>query len=380
MPPLRKALVAMDSFKGSISSEQANQCVAKAIAITCPECHIELFPIGDGGEGTATILTHALHGNIIHTRAHDALMRPCDALYGVVGNDTAIIELANTCGMAQLKAEERNPRLTSSYGCGEVILEALQRGNRHILLCLGGSATNDAGMGLLAALGFQFQDNNYQALTPCGESLCRIEHIQYTGNQKLLQHTQIHILSDVTNPFCGKNGAAHIYAAQKGATPEDIVFLDRGMHHFATVIARDYGKDIRNIQGTGAAGGIAGGCMALLNAQIHSGMDYVLKALQFEEHLRNADLVITGEGKIDHQSFMGKVLERILHCSRQHRVPVVALGGQVLTDTFSYPEGLIGAYGIHPANMPLEQAMNTEQTIIDLTTTTSQVLKQLNCC
>ena len=377
MSSLRKVVVAMDSFKGSLSTEEAGHCVATSLQNTCPHCQVEVLPIGDGGEGTVLALTHALRGKIITTRAHDSLMRPCSAYYGELANHTAVIEVASTCGLAQLLPSERNPRFTSSYGCGEVILEALRNGNTHILLCLGGSSTNDAGMGLLTALGFRFLDKDGVSLPPYGESLPKIDHIVCHDVHPSLKQVHFQLLSDVINPLCGKHGAAHVYARQKGANSKDILFLDNGLNHFADIVLREFGKEVRFIAGSGAAGGIGAGCLGMLPCEITSGMDYVLRAIRFEEHLQHADLVITGEGKIDSQSFMGKVLQRILACCNKHHVPVIALGGQVSDDLTTLPQGLIGAYNIHPQGLSLEDAMNSEQTLKDLFTTTSHVIREL---
>lgn len=377
MPPLRKVVVAMDSFKGSISSEEAGRCVAEAIRKEYPTCHIDVLCIGDGGEGTALALTQALNGTIIHTRAHDALMRPCVGYYGRLDAKTAVIDLATTCGLAQLSSSERNPRQTSSYGCGEVILEAIQQGHQHVLLCLGGSATNDAGMGLLSALGFQFCNKAGLRLPPCGESLIALDHIKCDQITSTVLESHLHILSDVVNPFCGPHGAAHVYAAQKGATADDIIYLEQGLQNFAHVVKRDFGTDIRSIKGGGAAGGIAGGCLGLLSCEISSGMEYVLEALHFEERLQGADIVITGEGKIDQQSFMGKTLQHIVEYSHRNGVSVIAFGGQVVNELSPLPPGLIGAYNIHSPGLAIELAMSKEQTIVDLSTATSAVLKTL---
>ena len=374
MPLLRKVVVAMDSFKGSVSSETSGMCIAQSVKSLYPACQVEVLCVGDGGEGSGEILTKALSGEIIPTRAHDALMRPCSAFYGQLPKGRAIVEFANTCGLAQLAVHERNPRLTSSYGCGEVIKQAIDAGNKEIVLCLGGSATNDGGMGLLQALGFRFLDSKGRELPGCGDSLRDVSSIMEDDAVSMLAGVRFCILHDVMNPFYGADGAAYVYAPQKGATEEDVVLLDNGLQNFACVLEAYGGVDVQRIAGSGAAGGVAGGCISLLHADVESGIEYVLQSIDFHKHLSGCDLVITGEGRIDSQSFMGKVLQQIVYYSNREGVPVIAFAGQVSDDVCAHDYGLRGVYEIHPLGFPLELAMKKEHTLKHLSECVVRVL------
>lgn len=380
MPHLRKVIVAIDSFKGSISSEEAGKCVADSIREINPSCHIEVIAIGDGGEGSGRIITKAHNGTLITTRAHDALMRPCSAFYGQLADARAVVELADTCGLALLNLDERNPRTTSSFGCGEVIREAIKCGNKEILLCLGGSATNDGGMGVLHALGYRFLDHKGDELPPCGDSLILVRDIKDDHVIPSLREVRFLLLNDVVNCFYGKKGAAYVYAPQKGATMQEVVLLDEGLQNYARVLMSHSGVDVQRISGSGAAGGVAGGCISLLRADVVSGIEYVLDACGFDAHLQGCDLVITGEGRIDQQSFMGKVLQHIVHHSHTHDVPVLAFAGQVADDFHAQDYGLLGAYGIHPPDFPLSLAMQKEHTMTHLSQCVVHVLADLGFC
>ena len=355
---MKKIVVASDSFKGSVSSSEVADCVAQAIHAKHPDWQVVKVPIADGGEGTTDAFLTNEGGECINNPTYDPLMRPITAEYAILPDHTAIIEVAAASGLTLLTPEERNPLTTTSYGTGILIKDAIRRGCTRLLLGAGGSATNDGGTGILQALGYTFRDNQGNLLDKGGAILNRI----HTFDQPDLKHPEITILTDVTNPFHGKQGAAHTFARQKGANEAEIQFLDEGLRNFAQVIQQTTGKDINRLPGSGAAGGIAGGLAAFLDAEIHPGIQYLLDHIRFADLIRGADLIITGEGKLDRQTLLGKAPFGILTIAKKENIPVVAIAGIVEDKGLLLQAGFREVHALKEETVPLEQAMTKEYT------------------
>ena len=322
-----KVLIAPDKFKGSLSALEVAQAIQKGIQQHNANIECVLHPLADGGDGSLEILQNYLNIEVLTAFVQDPLGRVTAAHYFISGK-AAFIELASASGLVLLKESECNPLKTSTYGSGRLIADALERGIQEIYLFLGGSATNDGGIGIANALGFQFLDKNNTPLSPIGENLIHIHKIIPPPNQEALKEVRFYCLCDVKNPLCGPNGASHVYAAQKGASPSSIESLEGGMNHFANIVDMQFGKAIRSLAGGGAAGGIAAGLFGLLDAEIKSGIASILELSQFEQHIQTADLVISGEGKLDNQTLEGKVVSGVSDLVKKYQKPFVLFVGQ----------------------------------------------------
>ena len=324
-----KIVLAIDSFKGSLTSFEAEEAVALAIAQRFPTATVDRIPIADGGEGTLSVLLHTSQGGYRHLQAHNPCMEIIPTLYGIAGDgQTAYIEMAAISGLPLIRKEQKNPMKSTTFGTGELILDALSQGCRTFIIGIGGSATNDAGTGMLQVLGYRFYDKEGHELGTGGEILSKITRIDETHRHPLLKESRFIVACDVQNPFYGPQGAAHVFARQKGADDAMITELDEGMRAFAHIIHQHTGKDISQLPGSGAAGGLGGCLAAFLNATLQSGADLLLDASHFEARIQDADLVITGEGKIDRQSLMGKITGKILERASRLGIPVLAFAGQ----------------------------------------------------
>lgn len=373
---MKKIVIASDSFKGSLSSAEVAACGERAVHRLFPDCEVVQLPVADGGEGTVETLTAALGGQSVATVVHDPLGRIITAHYGwIAQTQTAIIEMAAASGLPLLQPAERNPWLTSTYGTGELIRDALKRGCRKFLIAIGGSATNDGGMGLLQALGFRFLDAEGQELPGCGGSLQKIQQIDCTGAIATLKSCQFTVACDVTNPFYGTEGAAYVFAPQKGADAAMVEALDQGLHHFAQLIHTTQGITIDHLPGAGAAGGLGGGLVAFLQAHLTPGIEMVLDALQFDRQIAGADLIITGEGKLDAQTCMGKTALGVLRRAQRQSIPVVALGGAVEASEMLNRCGFLAVLPILPYPVSLPEAMDPSFTQQNIERTLTQVLR-----
>ncbi len=358
-------LIAMDSFKGCASSRELSCAIEKGIKGVYPEASISAYEIADGGEGTLEAMVANSGGKIVTCNVHDPLMHVIEAQYGILGDGTTcVIEMARASGLPLVPKEKRNPLLTTTFGVGELIKEALFKGCRHFIVGIGGSATNDAGMGMLQALGFSFLDKEGNEVGFGGGALGDVVRIDTSKALSALRECTFTIACDVDNPMYGERGAAHIYSRQKGASEADVLLLDAHVKHFAEVIEKELGKNVAHIKGSGAAGALGGGFLAFLNATLCSGIDIVLDAIDFDAKVKEVDFVITGEGKIDAQSLMGKVISGIAkRCVKAH-VPLIALAGSVEEDAFtSHESGVSALFSILHAPMSLEEAMGKETTL-----------------
>ncbi|MDP3058309.1 MAG: glycerate kinase, partial [bacterium] len=290
-----RIVVAPDSFKGSLSAIEVADCIVRAICKVFPEAHISKMPIADGGEGTVDTLVAASGGSLVHSIVQDPLDKQVSACWGILGDgETAVIEMAAASGLTLVPQNERNPSYTSTFGTGQLIKYALDRGCRKIIVGIGGSATNDGGVGMAQALGVSFKDNDNVELPRGGIYLENLATIDVSQLDCRLKYTEIVVACDVTNPLVGWNGASIIYGPQKGANEELAIVLDNCLVHYARIVENHLGLDISCVKGAGAAGGLGGGLMAFLNAKLMSGFAIVAEATKLEEHIKNADLVVTG--------------------------------------------------------------------------------------
>lgn len=357
-----KVVTAIDSFKGSLSSAELSRHITEGIKNVYPEAEIISMPVADGGEGTVEALISGTGGKIVECTVHDPLMRTVKAKYGILGNGkTAVIEMAEASGLTLLDEKERNPLKTTTYGTGELIKDALNRGCREFIIGIGGSATNDLGMGMMQALGVVFRDETGKELTGTGESMENVARIDTTNILPGLKDCRFTIACDVDNPLYGKNGAAYVYSPQKGADEKTTEQLDRGLKKLSEVIRKDIGKDISNIPGAGAAGGLGGAFVAFLDGELRSGIEIVLKTLDFEKKAEGADVVITGEGRIDGQSVMGKAPTGVSKICKEKGIPVVAFAGSLTDDaTVTHDYGITSLFSIMNYPMQLKEAMQPE--------------------
>ncbi len=374
---MHKIVVASDSFKGSLSSMEVAQSATKGIRQVYPDCEVVSVNVADGGEGTVDAVVDVLNGQKITVSVSDPLGRKIDAVYGVAG-DMAIIEMSAASGLPLLMPDERNPLVTSTYGTGELILDALKRGCRRFLVGIGGSATNDAGTGMLEALGFKFYDAEGVLIENCcGGALERIVKIDDSNVVEGVKQSQFIVACDVDTPFCGKIGAAYIFAPQKGADADMVRRLDEGMTSFAHVIEKKYRMDIVPVCGAGAAGGMGGAFYAFLNGTLKRGIDMVLDAIDFDSIIKGADLIITGEGKVDSQTVKGKTAAGVFARAQKVGIPVIAIGGKVeMCDELSCM-GFAGIYPITTEKLPLEVAMRSDVASTNVTNTIANVLSSM---
>ncbi len=322
-----KFLFASDSLKGTLSSDDTGRLLAKAAKEVFPACICESIPVADGGEGTADAVIQAVQGQKIQVNAQAPLMQTRETYYGKLDENRAIIEMALASGYALVPAEKRNPLYTSSYGTGELIRDALDRGFRNITIAIGGSATNDGGMGCMRALGVRFLDRAGRELMGNGSDLGRLAAIDDSGLDPRIADAVFTVMCDVTNPLCGENGATYTFGPQKGATPEILERLERGMENYRDILIRTYDMNPDTIPGSGAAGGLGAALLVFLRAQLKSGIETVLDLIEFDRRLKGVSLVVTGEGCTDWQSCYGKVVQGVGDRCRKHNVPAVALVG-----------------------------------------------------
>ena len=373
-----KIIVASDSFKGSLSSLDVAEAAAKAINEVYPECDVVKVDVADGGEGTMDALRGTLGGEKITVEVSDPLGRPVHASYVILDDGvTAVLEMATASGLPLLTPDERNPLKTSTYGTGQLIADALNKGCRKFLVGIGGSATNDAGMGMLQALGVRFFDADGNLLQGKGESLELVQSIDMNSLCKGLSDSEFIVACDVDAPLYGRKGAAYVFAPQKGADPDMVQQLDMGLKHFADKVLSFNGTsvDYSHTPGAGAAGGLGFGFIAFLNARLERGIEMVLDAIGFDSIIENADLIITGEGRVDSQTLTGKTPFGVLKRAMKQDIPVVAIGGSVTLDPKAALEaGFAGVYAITPVGMPLETAMRPDVASENISNTVRNIL------
>ena len=323
-----KIVIAPDSFKESLSAIDAAHAIQRGFASHFPDADYYLVPMADGGEGTVAALLAARGGQWQSVSVEDPLGRPITARYGLLPDGSAVMEMAEASGLHLLSAEERNPLITSTYGTGQMIADAISKGARHIILGIGGSATNDAGAGMAQALGFRLLDANGNELPRGGQALAQLAHVDAPPPLPVT----LTVACDVNNPLCGERGASAIFGPQKGATPAIVAELDSALAHFAAILLKQGYADERDSAGSGAAGGLGYGLRTLLGAELRPGIDIVIEAAQLADLLHHASLVLTGEGKMDGQTAFGKVPLGVLNAAKVHNIPVIGLAGSVGAD------------------------------------------------
>lgn len=344
---LNKIVLVPDSFKGTMSSIEICGIMRDAILARSPGTEVVSIPVADGGEGSVEAFLSAVGGERITVPSVGPWMEPIEAAYGLLDGDTAVVETASCAGLP-LAAGRLDPGRTSTYGVGLLLKDALERGCRKIILGLGGSATNDLGVGMAAAMGVKFLDRDGKEFLPVGETLSEIAKIDYSGLPEPLREAEVTAMCDVDNPLCGPAGAAHIFAPQKGASPEQVKRLDAQLAAGAELLLRELGADVAQLPGAGAAGGLGGGAAAFLGAELRPGIETVLDIAHFEDHLTGADLVLTGEGKLDAQSLRGKVVVGAARRCRRAGVPAIAIVGDIGDDVSAiYEEGVTAVLSIN---------------------------------
>ncbi len=363
-----KFIVAPDSFKGSISSQLLCERIEQGIRRVFPDATIVLAPLADGGEGTLDNLVASTNGKKIFANVCGPAKEKVKAAYGILGDKkTVVIEIAQASGLPLLTDKEKNPLLTTSYGTGELIKHALDEGFRHFIIGLGGSATNDAGTGMLKALGMKFFKENGKELEEGGGALADLAYYDDTYLDKRLTESSFVVASDVTNKLCGIDGASFVFGPQKGATPEMVEKLDAALSHYSDIVLKQSGINLKEFIGGGSAGGIGASLLAFCRGKRKSGIDVMLELIHFEKKLADATLVITGEGKLDKQTFSGKVISGVTRLAQRKNIPVIALCGHLeLTQTEISKLGLLTAFSIVPGPTTLKEAIaNTPEWVVE---------------
>ena len=359
-----KIVIAPDSFKESLTAMEVANEIERGFRTVLPNAEYVKMPVADGGEGTVQSMIDATNGSLIWTTVTGPAGDKVNAFYGILGDSyrgsekTAVIEMAAASGLHLVTGEQRNPLFTTSYGTGELIVDALNRGIKHIIIGLGGSATNDGGAGMAQALGAHLLDADDKPIAPGGAALATLQQINLTDLHPLLTQCRFEVACDVNNPLCGDHGASAIFGPQKGATSEMVEQLDTALNHYADVIAKAGIKDNRHLSGVGAAGGMGLGVMAFLDAQLKPGIDIVMHTVDLASHIKGASLVITGEGRLDSQTLHGKTPMGVAGVANSLNVPVVAIAGCVSDDANILLEhGFSALFSITPRALPLAEVL-----------------------
>lgn len=394
-----KIVIAPDSFKESLSALEAANAIEQGFKLIFPEAQYCKVPMADGGEGTVQAMVDATLGHIINLTVTGPLGLPVNAFYGVLGqvddtgSQTAVIEMAAASGLHHVPLSQRNPLLTTSFGTGELIADALNRGFRHIILGLGGSATNDAGAGMMQALGVKLSDIANESLPFGGAALATLHHIDVQSLHPAIKDSVIEVACDVDNPLCGPQGASTIYGPQKGATTDMVAQLDQALEHFASAITQHITQHITQqlyqsvdsqchlYPGAGAAGGMGFGLMTILNASLKPGVEIVTKSVNLAHHCLNADLVITGEGRIDGQTVLGKTPMGVLSVAKQQNIPVIGISGCLGQNAEAIvAEGMLAIFPIIPALQPLDLLLSHAQANLTHTARNIAAVLSLSFC
>lgn len=362
-----KVVVASDKFKGSLTSYEVATCIENGIKKVDKSIEVVKVPMADGGEGTLKSLVEATGGEMVKLIAKDPLMRPIECSYGLINDKKmAIIEMAEVSGLMLLKENERNPLKTTTYGLGQLICDAMDKGCETIIIGIGGSATNDGGAGMLKALGVKFLDAYGNDVGADGESLGRICTIDMSGMDKRVRDVRFIVACDVDNPLYGPNGASYIYGPQKGADDAMLELLDRNLKHYGDIIDGIFKKPISSYPGSGAAGGLGAGLMAFLGAELEKGIDLIIKLTNLEEKIKSSDIVVTGEGKIDSQTVHGKTPFGVAELAKKYGIPVIAICGTLAKGyEILYQNGFDSIFSITDGPMTLEDALKNSRELIE---------------
>lgn len=376
---MQKIVIACDSFKGSLSSIEVGQAAATGIHRADPSIQTQTVAVADGGEGTVRVLVSGLNGRYVTCRVRGPLDNLVEATYGISGDGcTAIMEMAQASGLTLIPEGRRNPLYTNTYGTGQMIKDALDNGCTTILMGIGGSATNDGGMGLLSALGVHFRDADGYELKPCGKSLAEIDTIDLHDMDPRARRATFLIACDVNNPLYGPDGAAYVFAPQKGADSQSVEHLDKGLQNYARIISLTVGRDVDDIPGAGAAGGLGACFAAFFKATLKPGIELMLDAIQFDSIIAGADLIITGEGRLDRQTVHGKTPYGVLQYGLRKHIPVIAIAGDVRAYNELSDAGFRAVFPIVPGPCSLAQAMNPDTARSNIANTTEQIIRLYN--
>lgn len=374
-----KVVIAIDSLKGSLSSMEAGMAIKDGILAAKPDAEVIVKPLADGGEGTTDALIEGMNGERIDLTVTGPMHTPVDAYYGYLKDtNTAVMEMASAAGITLVPDSEKNPLLATSYGVGEMINDAIQRGCRNFIIGIGGSVTNDGGIGMLKALGVRFLDENDEDAGEGGQALAKVARIDVSGMNPLLKECHIQVACDVNNPLCGENGSTYVYGPQKGVTEDMKKTLDEAMAHFARVTSETLEKDYMNTPGAGAAGGLGYAFLAYTGAALTPGIELILDAVGLEEELSGADVVVTGEGRLDFQTAMGKAPVGVARLAKKYNAKVIAFAGSVTKEaTACNNEGIDAFFPILRGVCTLAEAMDPVAARNNMTATVEQVFRLL---
>lgn len=374
-----KVVIAIDSLKGSLSSMEAGTAIKDGVLAAKPDAEVIVKPLADGGEGTTDALIEGMNGERIDLTVTGPMHTPVDAYYGYLKDtNTAVMEMASAAGITLVPDSEKNPLLATSYGVGEMINDAIQRGCRNFIIGIGGSVTNDGGIGMLKALGVRFLDENGEDAGEGGQALAKVARIDVSGMNPLLKECHIQIACDVNNPLCGENGSTYVYGPQKGVTEDMKKTLDEAMAHFARVTSETLENDYMNTPGAGAAGGLGYAFLAYTGAALTPGIELILDAVGLEEELSGADVVVTGEGRLDFQTAMGKAPVGVARLAKKYNAKVIAFAGSVTKEaTACNKEGIDAFFPILRSVCTLAEAMDPVAARNNMTATVEQVFRLL---
>ena len=374
-----KVVVAIDSLKGSLSSIEAGMAIRDGILAAKPDAEVIVKPLADGGEGTTDALIEGMNGKRIDLTVTGPMHTPVDAYYGYLADShTAVMEMASAAGITLVPAEEKNPLLATSYGVGEMMNDALQKGCRNFIIGIGGSATNDGGIGMLKALGVRFLDENGEDAGEGGQALAKVEQIDVSGLNPLLKECRIQVACDVNNPLCGENGSTYVYGPQKGVTEDKKKKLDEDMAHFARITSKTLGNDYLDTPGAGAAGGLGFAFLSYIGAALTPGIELILNAVGLEQELSDADVVVTGEGCLDFQTAMGKAPVGVARLAKKYHAKVIAFAGSVTKEASACnKEGIDAFFPILRSVCTLAEAMDPVNAKANITAATEQVFRLL---
>lgn len=374
-----KVVIAIDSLKGSLSSMEAGMAIKDGVLAAKPDAKVVVKPLADGGEGTTDALIEGMNGERIDLTVTGPMHTPVDAYYGYLKDtNTAVMEMASAAGITLVPDSEKNPLLATSYGVGEMINDAIQRGCRNFIIGIGGSVTNDGGIGMLKALGVRFLDENGEDAGEGGQALAKVARIDVSGMNPLLKECHIQVACDVNNPLCGENGSTYVYGPQKGVTEDMKKTLDEAMAHFARVTSETLENDYMNTPGAGAAGGLGYAFLAYTGAALTPGIELILDAVGLEEELSGADVVVTGEGRLDFQTAMGKAPVGVARLAKKYNAKVIAFAGSVTKEaTACNKEGIDAFFPILRGVCTLAEAMDPVAARNNMTATVEQVFRLL---
>lgn len=374
-----KVVIAIDSLKGSLSSMEAGTAIKDGILAAKPDAEVIVKPLADGGEGTTDALIEGMNGERIDLTVTGPMHTPVDAYYGYLKDtNTAVMEMASAAGITLVPDSEKNPLLATSYGVGEMINDAIQRGCRNFIIGIGGSVTNDGGIGMLKTLGVRFLDENGEDAGEGGQALAKVARIDVSGMNPLLKECHIQVACDVNNPLCGENGSTYVYGPQKGVTEDMKKTLDEAMAHFARVTSETLENDYMNTPGAGAAGGLGYAFLAYTGAALTPGIELILDAVGLEEELSGADVVVTGEGRLDFQTAMGKAPVGVARLAKKYNAKVIAFAGSVTKEaTACNKEGIDAFFPILRSVCTLAEAMDPVAARNNMTATVEQVFRLL---